>query len=42
MYDIAPGDPRTLLAGSALLGAVTLVACLVPARRAGGSGAGAP
>jgi ABC-type lipoprotein release transport system permease subunit len=24
----------TLLAGSALLGAVTLVACLVPARRA--------
>ena len=34
LYDIAPGDPMTLLGGSVLLGAVTMIACLLPARRA--------
>jgi putative ABC transport system permease protein len=34
LYDISPGDPVTLLLGSAVLGVVTVTACLVPARRA--------
>lgn len=34
LYGIAPGDPRTLLAGAAILLAVALAASLVPALRA--------
>ena len=34
LYDISPGDPVTLLLGSAVLGVVTVTACLLPARRA--------
>lgn len=34
LYDIAPGDPLTLVLGAALLGGVTVLACLIPARRA--------
>jgi putative ABC transport system permease protein len=34
LYDIGPGDPATLLLGSALLGVVTVLACLLPAHRA--------
>ncbi len=34
LYDITPGDPVTLLLGAVLLGGVTVVACLLPARRA--------
>lgn len=34
LYDVAPGDPWTLLAVALLLALVSLVACYVPARRA--------
>ena len=34
LYGVPPADPLTLAAVSALLGATTLVACYVPARRA--------
>jgi putative ABC transport system permease protein len=34
LFDIEPGDPVTLLLGSALLGVVTVLASLLPARRA--------
>jgi predicted permease len=34
LFDVGPDDPVTLLLGSVLLGAVTVVACLLPARRA--------
>jgi ABC-type antimicrobial peptide transport system permease subunit len=34
LFDIGPGDPVTLLLGSAVLGVVTVLASLLPARRA--------
>jgi ABC-type antimicrobial peptide transport system permease subunit len=34
LYDVAPHDPATFAAVAALLTAVTLVACYLPARRA--------
>ncbi len=34
LFDIGPGDPITLLLGSAVLGVVTVLASLLPARRA--------
>ena len=34
LFGIAPGDPRTLLLGTAALASATLLACLIPARRA--------
>jgi putative ABC transport system permease protein len=34
LYGIEPGDPLTLLAVAVLLGVATLVACVIPARRA--------
>ena len=34
LFDIGPGDPATLLLGSAVLGGVTVLASLLPARRA--------
>ena len=34
LYEVKPADPVTLAAAAALLGAVALVACLLPARRA--------
>jgi putative ABC transport system permease protein len=34
LFEIAPGDPLTLVAVAALLTSTALVACYVPARRA--------
>lgn len=34
LFDIGPGDPFTLVLGAALLGSATVLACLLPARRA--------
>ena len=34
LYEVKPADPVTLAASAALLGAVALLACLLPARRA--------
>ena len=34
LFDVGPGDPATLLLGSVLLSGVTILACLLPARRA--------
>ncbi|HWW75235.1 MAG TPA: ABC transporter permease, partial [Pyrinomonadaceae bacterium] len=34
LYEVKPADPLTLAAAAALLGAVALLACLLPARRA--------
>jgi putative ABC transport system permease protein len=34
LFDVKPTDPLTFLAISALLAAVTMAACFVPARRA--------
>jgi ABC-type lipoprotein release transport system permease subunit len=34
LYDVHPGDPLTLIAVTAVLLSVALVACFIPARRA--------
>jgi putative ABC transport system permease protein len=34
LYGVSPTDPATLCAAALLLGAVTLLACYIPARRA--------
>jgi ABC-type antimicrobial peptide transport system permease subunit len=34
LFNVAPADPVTFIAMPVLLGAVALVACLIPARRA--------
>jgi putative ABC transport system permease protein len=34
LYDVRPTDPATLAGAAALLGAVAILACLIPARRA--------
>ncbi|MDT5271512.1 MAG: putative transport system permease protein [Acidobacteriota bacterium] len=34
LYEVKPADPVTLAAAAALLGAISLLACLLPARRA--------
>jgi ABC-type antimicrobial peptide transport system permease subunit len=34
LFGLQPGDPRSLALAAAVLGAIALVACLVPARRA--------
>ena len=36
LYEVKPGDPAILLATAALLAAVALIACYLPARRAAG------
>jgi putative ABC transport system permease protein len=34
LYQVRPGDPSIIIATTALLGVVALVACYLPARRA--------
>jgi ABC-type lipoprotein release transport system permease subunit len=34
LFEVKPGDPATYLGVAALLGAVSLAACYIPARRA--------
>jgi putative ABC transport system permease protein len=38
LFEVQPGDPRTILGVGLLLGAVAVVACAVPARRATNAG----
>ncbi|MFL5617232.1 MAG: ADOP family duplicated permease [Gemmatimonadaceae bacterium] len=41
LFEVQPSDPRTLLGVVAVLGAIAVVACLIPARRAARTGVAA-